>query len=57
MSTLKRDVLGDRGQRIFSLLDFDAVQSFAGPNTQQTWSLLVLALWMERHACSLPAKS
>jgi asparagine synthase (glutamine-hydrolysing) len=56
MSALKHDMLGDRAQRIFSLLDFEGVQSFVERNTQQTWSLLVLALWMEGHACSLPAK-
>jgi asparagine synthase (glutamine-hydrolysing) len=57
MSALKQDILRDRGQRIFSVLDFDGVQGFVARNTQQTWSLLVLALWMEGHACSLPAKS
>jgi asparagine synthase (glutamine-hydrolysing) len=57
MSALKQDVLRDRGQRIFNLLDFAGVQRFVARNTQQTWSLLVLALWMEGHACSLPAKS
>ncbi len=57
MSALKQDILCDRGQRIFSVLDFDGVQGFVARNTQQTWSLLVLALWMEGHACSLPAKS
>jgi len=57
MSALKRDVLGDRKQRIFSVLDFDGVQNFVERDTQQTWSLLVLALWMEGHLCSLPAKS
>jgi asparagine synthase (glutamine-hydrolysing) len=56
LSDLKRDVLGDRRQRIFSVLDFDGVQRFVERNTQQTWSLLVLGLWMERHVCSLPAK-
>ena len=57
LSALKRDVLGDRARRIFSVLDFDGVQPFVERNTQQTWSLLVLALWMEGHGCSLPAKS
>jgi asparagine synthase (glutamine-hydrolysing) len=57
MSALKQDILCDRGQSIFNLLDFDGVQSFVARNTQQTWSLLVLALWMEGHACSLPARS
>lgn len=57
MTVLKRDVLGDRTQKIFSVLDFDGVQNYVERNTQQTWSLLVLALWMEGHSCSLPAKS
>ncbi len=57
MSALKQDVLCDRRQKIFSLLDFAGVQRYVARNTQQTWSLLVLALWMEGHACSLPAKS
>ena len=57
MFALKRDVLGDRRQRIYSVLNFEGVQSFVERNTQQTWSLLVLALWMERHVCSLRAGS
>jgi len=57
MSAMKRDILGDRRQRIFSVLDFDGVQTFVERNTQQTWSLLVLAMWMEEHVCSLPAES
>jgi asparagine synthase (glutamine-hydrolysing) len=57
MSAMKRDFLDDRRQRIFSVLDFDGVQTFVERNTQQTWSLLVLAIWMEEHVCSLPAKS
>jgi asparagine synthase (glutamine-hydrolysing) len=57
MSAMKQDILGDRRQRIFSVLDFDGVQTFVERNTQQTWSLLVLAMWMEEHVCSLPAKS
>jgi asparagine synthase (glutamine-hydrolysing) len=57
MTVLKQDVLGDRAQRIFSVLDFEEVQNFVVRNTQQTWSLLVLALWMEGHGCLLPARS
>ncbi len=57
MAALKQDVLCDRRQRIFNMLDFAGVQSFVARNTQQTWSLLVLALWMEGHPCSLPANS
>ncbi len=55
LGALKRDLLHNRSQRIFSLLDFNAVQSYVERNTQQTWSLLVLALWMEGHACAIPA--
>ncbi len=51
LSTLKRDILGDRRQKIFSLLDFDGVQRFVERNTQETWSLLVLALWMDGRVC------
>ena len=54
-SELKREFFGDRNQPIFGVLDFDAVQPFVERNNQQTWSLLVLALWMFRHPCSLPA--
>lgn len=46
MAALKHDILGDRNQPIFTLLDFDGVQTFVKRDTQQTWSLLVLALWM-----------
>jgi asparagine synthase (glutamine-hydrolysing) len=52
---LKCDVLGDRHQRLYDLLDFDAVQPFVAPDNQQTWSLLVLALWLAEHPCALPA--
>jgi asparagine synthase (glutamine-hydrolysing) len=51
---LKHDVLGNRSSRIYSVLDFGAVQRYIDENNQQTWSLLVLALWMERHACTIP---
>ena len=52
---MKREYLGDRNQSIFGVLDFNGVQPFVESNNQQTWSLLVLALWMSRHPCSLPA--
>ena len=55
LAELKRDWLGDRNQAIFGVLDFNGVQPFVELNNQQTWSLLVLALWMSRHPCSLPA--
>ena len=52
---LKHDTLGDRRHRLFNVLDFEAVQPYIEQNNQQTWSLLVLALWMETHACAIPA--
>lgn len=55
LSELKHDILGDRNHSIFDLLDFEGVQTFIERNNQQTWSLLVLALWMSRHPCHLPA--
>jgi asparagine synthase (glutamine-hydrolysing) len=55
MQRLKHAALCERGRRIFSLLDYDAVQDYVAQDTQQTWSLLVLSLWLETHACSLPA--
>ncbi len=57
MSELKRDFLCDRRQKIFSVLDFEGVQPFVEQDTQQTWSLLVLAVWLERQTCAIPAKS
>ncbi|MBK9242424.1 MAG: asparagine synthase (glutamine-hydrolyzing) [Acidobacteria bacterium] len=55
LAEMKREYLGDRNQSIFGVLDFNGVQPFVESNNQQTWSLLVLALWMSRHPCSLPA--
>jgi len=55
LAELKNDYLGDRNQSVFGILDFNGVQPFVDRNNQQTWSLLVLALWMSRHPCSLPA--
>lgn len=55
LSELKHDTLGDRAQPIFGILDFKGVQTFIERNNQQTWSLLVLALWLARHPCRLSA--
>jgi len=45
---LKQSYLCDPKQKIFDILSFDGVQPFVNRNNQQTWSLLVLALWMDR---------
>ncbi len=49
MCELKHTYLEDRRQRIFDILSFDGLQPFLARDNQQTWTLLVLALWMERH--------
>lgn len=54
-AALKNEVLGDRHHRLYDVLDFDAVQPFVALDNQQTWSLLVLALWLARHPCALSA--
>jgi asparagine synthase (glutamine-hydrolysing) len=47
---LKNQYLGNPRSKIFSLLQYDAVASFAAKDDYRTWVLLVLALWIEKHA-------
>jgi asparagine synthase (glutamine-hydrolysing) len=54
MRDLKRDLLGNRQEPLFGLLDFDRVQTYTDRDDQKTWSLLILALWMRKHRCALP---
>lgn len=49
VKSLKSRVLGDKKSRIFAVLDFEAVQEFALKDNYQTWILLNLALWLEKH--------
>lgn len=49
VQALKREYLDNARNKIFSLFRFSEVQKIIQKNTYQTWILLVLALWMERH--------
>lgn len=49
LAKLKQGILGDKKSRIFDILDFSAVQTFARKNNYQAWILLNLALWLEKH--------
>jgi len=55
MQALKHDLLGNRAHPVYDLLDPAAVQPFLAQDNQQTWSLLVLALWLEEHRWSTSA--
>ncbi len=49
LAGLRRDYLQNSKRKIFDVISFDASQLFAAKNNYQTWALLVLALWMEKH--------
>ncbi len=49
---LQRSVLGDSRRKIFDVLSFEGARSLVEHNNQNTWVLLVLALWMEKHSFS-----
>ena len=55
MQALKHDLLGNRAHPVYDLLDPASVQPFLAQDNQQTWSLLVLALWLEEHRWSTSA--
>ncbi len=50
---LKQNYLENSNGKIFEVLSFDGVQPFVNKNNQQTWSLLVLAIWMEQYNFSI----
>lgn len=49
LKALKEKTLNDPGHKLFSLLSFRDTRGIAEENTYRTWTLLVLALWMEAH--------
>lgn len=49
VQALKHECLGNAGSKIFSLLRYPEIQKIIQKDNYQTWTLLVLALWMERH--------
>jgi len=42
-----------KNSKIYSVLNFEAVQPYIALQNQQTWSFLTLALWMETHSFTL----
>jgi asparagine synthase (glutamine-hydrolysing) len=49
LQQLKNEYLGNRNKKIFSLLDFDHTQKIIKEDNYNTWILLVLSLWLEKH--------
>jgi len=54
VKALKEQYLNDPRQKIFSLLPFNHTRPIVNKDNYQTWILLVLALWMDKHKFSLP---
>lgn len=49
LQQLKSDYLSNRNKKIFNLLDFDQTQKIIKEDNYNTWILLVLSLWLEKH--------
>lgn len=49
MQELKNDLLAKKDNKLFNLLNYESVSAFSKKNNYQTWILLTLALWMEKH--------
>ena len=49
VKSLINNYLQNKNSKIFKYLDFENVQKFAQKNNQQAWTLLNLALWLEKH--------
>jgi asparagine synthase (glutamine-hydrolysing) len=49
LKALKEKTLNDPGHKLFSLLSFQDTRRIAEENNYRTWTLLVLALWMDAH--------
>jgi len=47
--TLKEKYLKDSKQKIFEIIDFKQTQKIAEKNDYQTWILLTLSIWLEKH--------
>jgi asparagine synthase (glutamine-hydrolysing) len=46
---LKEKYLKNKGNKIFSILNYDAVNSFYLQDNNKTWALLNLSMWMESY--------
>jgi asparagine synthase (glutamine-hydrolysing) len=49
LQSLKNDYLYNPRRKIFSFLPFSQITPFAEKDNYRTWSLLILALWLESH--------
>ena len=49
MKELIKKYLKNPNNRIFEIISFENTQSFVNKNNYQTWVLLVLSIWMEKH--------
>ena len=50
---LKEKYLKDSKQKIFDIVDFNQTQKIIVKNNYQTWVLLVLSIWLEKHPFEL----
>ena len=53
MKMMKDEFLLDRNNKIYSLLNFDFAKEFFDKNNYNTWILLILSLWMDKHEINL----
>ncbi len=53
---LINEYLKDSSKKIFKILPFDKSQIFINKNNYQTWILLILSIWMEKHEFQIPSK-
>ncbi len=49
MKDLKNEYLMPRKRKIYNLLSYQEVKKYFEKDNYQTWALLVLAIWLERH--------
>ena len=49
MQQIKNDLLLNKNSKLFNWLNHDVVSLYGSKNNQQTWTLLTLALWMEKY--------
>lgn len=47
---LKREFLANPQKRLYSILDYRAAEKYLEEDTDKTWMLLVLSLWLEMHS-------
>ncbi|MGM0588347.1 MAG: asparagine synthase (glutamine-hydrolyzing) [Bacteroidota bacterium] len=48
MQQLKNKIMLDHNNKLFDLIDFKKAQKYSNRNNYQTWTLLVLGIWLEK---------